>query len=67
MTASYALHSAWTLGVDETDRRFNRILAITLVVFLVLSVAIQFVRTAGDEDGVGDELSDRYALSLIHI
>ena len=37
MTASYALHSAWTLGVDETDRRFNRILAITLVVFLVLS------------------------------
>lgn len=65
MTASYALHSAWTLGVDETDRRFNRILAITLVVFLVLSVAIQFVRTAGDEDGVGDELSDRYARLLL--
>ncbi|WP_348675307.1 AgmX/PglI C-terminal domain-containing protein [uncultured Abyssibacter sp.] len=65
MTASYALHSAWTLGVDETDRRFNRILAVTLVLFLSLTLAIQFVRMAGDEDGVGDELSDRYARLLL--
>ncbi|MBV60414.1 MAG: hypothetical protein CMH65_03865 [Nevskiales bacterium] len=65
MIASHALQSAWTLGVDDSDQRFRRILAITLTLFLVLSLAIQFVRMAGEEDGAGDELSDRYARLLL--
>ncbi len=65
MTASHALQSAWTLGVDDSDQRFRRILAITLTLFLVLSLAIQFVRMAGEEDGAGNELSDRYARLLL--
>lgn len=65
MTASHALQSSWTLGVDDSDRRFHRILAITLTTFIVLSLAVQFVRMAGDEDGPGEELPDRYARLLL--
>jgi uncharacterized membrane protein len=49
---------AWGLA-DETDRRFRKTAAITLLVFVVLAIVIPLLKLAGLERGGGDTLDRR--------
>jgi protein TonB len=54
---------AWGLA-DETDRRFRKTAAITLLVFVVLAIVIPLLKLAGLERGGGDTLDRRYVSLL---
>lgn len=65
-----ALNYNAVIGVDawgiaqETDRRFRKVAAVALLVFLILAVVIPLLKLAGLERGGGDTLDRRYVSLL---
>jgi len=59
----YATPDSWQLP-DETDRRFNRIVGISLLLFVIVGIVIPYLKLQGLKEGGGDTTEQRY-VSLI--
>ena len=59
----YATPDSWRLP-DETDRRFNRIIAVSLILFVIVGIIVPLLKLQGLKSGGGDTTEQRY-VSLI--